>query len=103
MKLLKNKHWKSYQNSKICYIYKEKLENKHAQDIRYCKTKDHWHCTGENRGAAYSICNFKNSITEENTIVFHNESNYDYYFIIKGLAEEFEGQFIVFEKILKNA
>ena len=25
-------------------------------------------------------------------IVFHNGSNYDYYFIIKELAKEFEGQ-----------
>ena len=24
---------------------------------------------------------------------FHNESNYDYYFIIKELAKEFEGEF----------
>ena len=27
------------------------------------------------------------------TITFHNESNYDYHFIIKELAEEFKKQF----------
>ena len=26
-------------------------------------------------------------------VVFHNESNYDYHFIIKGFAEEFQGDF----------
>ena len=26
-------------------------------------------------------------------VVFHNGSSYDYHFIIKGLAEEFEGDF----------
>ena len=26
-------------------------------------------------------------------VVFHNGSSYDYYFIIKGLAEDFEGDF----------
>ena len=29
-------------------------------------------------------------------IVFHNESNYDYHFVVKELAEEFQGQFIYF-------
>ena len=27
------------------------------------------------------------------SVVFHNSSNYDYHFIIKELANEFEGQF----------
>ena len=35
---------------------------------------------------------------KENPIVFHNESNYDYHFIIKELAEEFNGQFTSLEK-----
>ena len=29
----------------------------------------------------------------EISVVFHNGSSYDYHFIIKGLAEEFEGDF----------
>ena len=29
----------------------------------------------------------------ENPVVFHNSSNYDYHFIIKELTNEFEGQF----------
>ena len=31
---------------------------------------------------------------KEILLVFHNGSNYDYHFIIKELAEEFERQFI---------
>ena len=32
-------------------------------------------------------------ITKKIPVVFHNGSTYDYHFIIKELAEEFEGQF----------
>ena len=46
-----------------------------------------------NRYVAYSICNLKYSIPNEITIIFHNESSYDYHFIIKELEEEFLGQF----------
>ena len=45
------------------------------------------------QGAAQSICNLKHSVPEEIPIVFHNESNYDYHFIIKELAEEFNEKF----------
>ena len=34
--------------------------------------------------------------------VFRNGSNYNYHFIIKDLAKEFEGNLIVLDKILKN-
>ena len=39
------------------------------------------------------ICNLKYSVPKEIYTVFHNGSNYDYNFVIKSLAEEFEGQF----------
>ena len=38
-------------------------------------------------------CNLKYSMPREIYIASHNGSNYDYYFIIKELAEEVEGQF----------
>ena len=47
----------------------------------YQKVRDHCYFTGKYRGAAHSNCNF------------HNGSKYDYHFIIKELANEFEGQF----------
>ena len=41
----------------------------------------------------HSICNLKFSVPNEIPTVFHNVSNYDYHFIIKELANEFEGRF----------
>ena len=45
------------------------------------------------RGAAHSICKLRYKITKEIPVVFHNGSTYDYHFIIKQLAREFEGYF----------
>ena len=45
------------------------------------------------RAAARSICNLKFNVANEIPVVFHNGLNYDYHFIIKELANEFEGQF----------
>ena len=33
-------------------------------------------------------------MSNEILVAFHNESNYDYHFVIKQLANEFEGQFV---------
>ena len=46
MKLLTNDQQKSYQNGKTCYICKEKFEDKHAKDKKYCKATDHCRDTG---------------------------------------------------------
>ena len=37
----------------------------------------------------HSIRKLKYSVPKKISIVFHNESNYDYHFIIKELAEQF--------------
>ena len=60
---------------------------------KYYKVKDHCHYTGKCRGAAHDICNLRYKIPKEIPVVFHNGSTYNYHFIIKELAEEFEGQF----------
>ena len=54
---------------------------------------DHCCYTGEYRGAGHSICNLKCNIPKEIKEIFHNRCNYDHYFIVKELAEEFRGQF----------
>ena len=46
MKLLTYEQENSYQNSKICYISKEKLENKYMKYKEYCKVRDHCHYAG---------------------------------------------------------
>ena len=43
--------------------------------------------------AVHSVCNIKFRVDKEISTFFHNGSNYDYLFIIKKLAEEFEKQF----------
>ena len=60
---------------------------------KYFKVKDHCHYTEKYRGAAHNICNLRYKIPTEIPVVFHNSSAYDYHFIIKELAEEFEGEF----------
>ena len=62
MKLLTKEHQESYENIKICYICKEKFENKYLKDKKYRKIKDHCHYTGEYKGATHSISNLKYSV-----------------------------------------
>ena len=93
MKLLRKEQQELYKNAKICYIRKEKFENKYVKDKKYCDVRDHCHFTGEYRGAAYSIYNLKYILPKKSPIAFHNGPNYDYHFIIEELAEEFKKQF----------
>ena len=39
------------------YITKEKIDDKHAKDKKYCKVRDHCHYTVEYTNAAPRICN----------------------------------------------
>ena len=66
---------------------------KNAKDINYWKVRDHCHYTVKYRGTAHSICNLKFKVPNEIPVVFHNGLSDDYHFIIKELANEFEGQF----------
>ena len=86
MKLLTNDQQKSYENAKVCYIWKEKFENKYLKDKKHGKVRDHCHYTGGYRGAVHSICNLKYSVPKRIPIGFHNGSNYDYDFIINILS-----------------
>ena len=61
-------------NCKICFIWKEKFEDKHVKDKQYRKDWHNFHYTGEYRGA-HSKFNLKYSVPKEISIVFHNGSN----------------------------
>ena len=51
------------------------------------------HYTGKYRGAVHKICNLMYNTPKEIPVIFHNRSSYDYHFITKRLAEEFERDF----------
>ena len=89
---LTKKEEKKHNEQKVCHICKKEF-NTDDSDKRYHKVKDHCHYTGKYRGAAHDICNLRYKISKEIPVVFHNGSTYDYHFIIKNLAEEFEGEF----------
>ena len=80
---------KSYEKQKECDICKKEF----CYDKNKDKVKDHCHYAGKFRGAAHSTCNLRYKVPQEIPVVFHNGSTYDYYFIIKQLAEEFKVQF----------
>ena len=77
---------------KVCYICK-KIFSTDYNNKKYHKVKDHCTYTGKYRGAAHDIFNLRYKIPKEIPVVFHNGSTYDSHFIIKELAEEFEGEF----------
>ena len=59
---------------------------------------DNCHCKGEYRGAGHGVCNFKYSVPTKIRIVVHNESSYEYHFIINELAEEFKKTIYLFRR-----
>ena len=90
--LLTEEEKRNHSKQKVCYICKKGFTT-YDSNKEYYKVKDHCHYTGKYRGAAHNICNLRYKIPKEIPIVFHNGSTYDYHFIIKQLAEEFEGEF----------
>ena len=63
------------------------------KDLDSDKVKDHCYFTGKYRAAAHNTCNLKYKIPKNIPVIFHNGSTYDYHFIIKELACEFDGNF----------
>ena len=90
---LTEKEEKNYNEQKVCYICKKEF-NTDDNDKNYHKVRDHcYYYTEKYRGAAHNICNLRHKTQKEIPIVFHNGSTYDYHFIIKELAKEFNGNF----------
>ena len=79
----------NYNKENICYICKKDFNND-------TKVRDHCHLkanTGKYRGAAHNTCNLRYKIPKNIPVIFHNGSTYDYHFIIKELAREFDDNF----------
>ena len=84
----------NYNKENICHIFKKEFNNDTTESSSLeCKVRDHCHFTGKYRGAAHNMCNLRYKIHKNIPVIFHNGSRYDYHFIIKGLANEFEGNF----------
>ena len=105
----KKKEMMSLTNEERKYIGSEKFIIYAKKDLvlmitlKYTiKVRDHCHFTRKYRGAAHNICNLRYKIPKEIPAVFHNGSTYDYHFIIKELAEEFEGEFECLGENKKN-
>lgn len=62
---------------------------KFAKAKNYQRVGEHYHFTRKYRGTAHSLCNLRFNVLNEIPVVFHNGSNYDYYFILKELANAF--------------
>ena len=92
MILLTTDEWEFHNKLEVCYICKKGFTT-YDSNKEYYKVKDHCHYTGKYRGAAHNICNLRYRTPREIPVAFHNGSIYDYYFIIKELADEFEGEF----------
>ena len=83
---------KIHREQKVCYICQKGFSTD-DDNKKYFKVKYHDHYTVKSRGVAHDICNLRYKTPREIPLVFHNGSTYDYHFIIKELAEEFEEQF----------
>ena len=71
--------------------------NKDAFKI-YHKVRDHCHYTRKFSGPARNSCNLRYKTPKEIPIVFINGFTYDYHFIIKQLAKEFDSQLECFRE-----
>ena len=93
---LTDKETEFYEKEKVCHICKKEFstdKNDKNEFKIYHKVRDHCHYTEKFRGAGHNICNLRYKTSKEIPVVFYNGSTYDYHFIIKQLAKEFEGQF----------
>ena len=65
---------------KVCYICTKEFSTDDSNE-KYNKVEDHYHYTGKYRGAAHNTCNLRYKVPKKISVVFHNGSTYDYYFI----------------------
>ena len=78
-----------HQDATACYICGKRFSKKFAKVTNYRRARDHYHFTCKCREEAHGICNLNLNVPSEIS-VFYSGSNYDYHFIIKELANQFE-------------
>ena len=93
--LLTKQEKKTNSEQKVCYICKKRFSTDDSNK-KYFKVRDHFHFTEKYRGVARDICNLRYKTLKETRVAFHDGSTYDFRFIMKELAEEFQGKFECF-------
>ena len=82
-----------HQNAAECHICREKFIKKFAKDKINKKVREHCHYIVSYRNATLSTYSLRFNMSNQIPVISHNGSNYyDYSFVIKKLAKEFEGQ-----------
>ena len=87
--VINKKEPKIHEDAKACYCCGKRFSKRFADNKNYQKVRDHCHFIGKYGGATHSICNFRFKVPNKVPVVARNESNYDYNFIIKKLANKF--------------
>ncbi|XP_018393526.1 PREDICTED: uncharacterized protein LOC108772490 [Cyphomyrmex costatus] len=77
--------WKQFVDATHCHICEKPFEMEHK------RVRDHCHITGRYRGAAHEHCNANYQESCVISVFFHNLSGYDAHFIIKDIANRYEG------------
>lgn len=75
MKQLTQQQQEQYTYARKCYICQKGFNSFDFDEINNRKVRDHWHLTGEYRGAAHSLCNLNLRIDPEKIkipVFFHN-------------------------------
>lgn len=78
-------HEQIFQKAQSCHICEKQF------DADSVKVRDHSHLTGEFRGAAHQDCNLQYVESRVIPVVFHNLTHYDSHFLLRKLANGFEG------------
>ena len=63
------------------------------EEESYWEVRNSCHDTSKYTGTTHSIWKLTFNVPNEISVVFYNGSNYNYHFIIKELAKQFEGKF----------
>ena len=81
---LSDKEEKEFQSASKCHICEEEFSRDEKSNG---KVRDHFHFTGEYRGAAHSQCNLSCRKPMILPVLFHNLQGYDAHLFIKQLAK----------------